>query len=58
VTAADRESALGLALERRPDLAVLDVMMPKLDGPGVTRAVRANEPTRAMPIIHRPRTRI
>ena len=32
VTATDGEEALRLALERRPDLAVVDVMTPKLDG--------------------------
>jgi len=35
--ATDGEEALRLALEEVPDLAVLDVMMPKLDGHEVTR---------------------
>ena len=49
--ATDGEQALALALERRPDLAVLDVMMPKIDGLAVTRALRENAETRAVPII-------
>jgi DNA-binding response OmpR family regulator len=47
----DGEEALQLALERTPDLAVLDVMMPKLDGFELTRRLRAEESTRRMPII-------
>jgi len=49
--AVDGEQALALALERRPDLAVLDVMMPKLTGYEVTRGIRASEATSRMPVI-------
>lgn len=49
--AADGEEALRLALERNPDLAVLDVMMPKLTGYEVTRRIRATEATSRMPVI-------
>ncbi len=51
LAAADGQSALDLALERTPDLAVLDVMMPRLDGYELTRRLRGHEPTRSMPII-------
>ena len=51
VGTADGESALAVALEQNPDLALLDVTMPKLDGYEVTERLRANEATRAMPII-------
>jgi DNA-binding response OmpR family regulator len=51
VTAADGEAALELALARPPDLALLDVMMPRLDGVEVVRRLRANETTRSIPII-------
>ena len=47
----DGEEALRLALEHTPDLAVLDVMMPKMDGFEVTRRLRAEEATKRMPII-------
>ena len=47
----DGEEALRVAREALPDLAVLDVMMPKLDGFEVTRAIRADGTTKAMPII-------
>jgi DNA-binding response OmpR family regulator len=51
VAARDGEEALRLALERVPDLAVLDVMMPKLDGYEVTTRLRQNRATRRMPVI-------
>jgi len=45
------EEALRLALDRQPDLAVLDVMMPKLDGYEVTTRLRQNQATHRMPVI-------
>ena len=51
VAASDGEQALQLALAQPPDLAVLDVMMPKLDGYEVTTRLRQDERTRRMPII-------
>jgi len=51
VVARDGEEALALALERVPALAVLDVMMPKLDGYEVTRRLRSEDATRGMPVI-------
>jgi DNA-binding response OmpR family regulator len=51
VTAADGEHALSLALEHSPDLAVLDVMMPRLDGYELTRRLRQHETTKSMPVI-------
>jgi two-component system response regulator MtrA len=41
ITAADGEEAVELALERRPDVCLIDVMMPRLDGFEVTERVRA-----------------
>jgi DNA-binding response OmpR family regulator len=49
--ARDGEEALELAREAKPDLAVIDVTMPKLDGFELTRRLRAEEVTRRMPII-------
>lgn len=51
VEAVDGEEALALALDLVPDLAVLDVMMPKLDGLEVTRRLRQHEQTRDVPVI-------
>jgi DNA-binding response OmpR family regulator len=51
VVANDGEEALRLAEEREPDLAILDVMMPRVDGYEVTRRLRAHESTARMPVI-------
>jgi DNA-binding response OmpR family regulator len=51
LSAPDGETALDLALARTPDLALLDVMMPRLDGYEVTRRLREHAPTREIPII-------
>jgi DNA-binding response OmpR family regulator len=51
VAAGDGEQALAAALERAPDLALLDVMMPKLDGYEVTERLRQQEATRHLPVI-------
>jgi DNA-binding response OmpR family regulator len=51
LAASDGEEALQLATEQSPDLAVLDVMMPKLDGYEVTSRLRQREETRDVPVI-------
>ena len=43
--AADGYEALRLAEEERPDLVVLDIMLPGLDGLGVMRRLREHERT-------------
>jgi len=51
VVAADGEEALRLAAERTPDLAVLDVMMPRVNGYDVVRRLRADAATRGVKVI-------
>ncbi len=51
VTAADGEEAFAVALERQPNLAILDVMMPKLDGYELTKKLREEEATRSIPVV-------
>ena len=51
VTAPDGARALEMARQLQPDLVVSDVMMPNLDGFGLLRALRAEERTRALPVI-------
>jgi DNA-binding response OmpR family regulator len=51
LTAGDGEQALASAREHRPALAVLDVMMPKLTGYDVVKAMRAEEGTSRIPVI-------
>lgn len=43
IEASDGEEALDLARERRPDVVVLDVMMPAMSGWEVCRAIRDDE---------------
>ena len=51
LTAADGETALHMLRRERPDLVILDLMMPNLDGWEVTRIVRADKGLAATPII-------
>lgn len=51
VQANDGEEALRLVKELHPDLAVLDLMMPKLNGYEVIREIRRDEETKAIPVI-------
>jgi DNA-binding response OmpR family regulator len=51
IQARDGEEALERAMNELPDLAVLDVMMPKVDGFELTRRLRAEAVTSRMPII-------
>jgi DNA-binding response OmpR family regulator len=49
--ARDGQQALQTAREERPDLCVLDVMMPKLNGLEVLMQLRRDPDTAAMPVI-------
>lgn len=51
VTAADGASALAIAAERPPDIAILDLEMPGLSGYEVARRLRAHPATRTMPLL-------
>ena len=51
IGAEDGQDALERAREQVPDLMVLDVMMPRLDGYELTRRLRAEESLRSVPVI-------
>lgn len=51
ITAADGEQALALATERLPDAAILDGLMPGLNGEEVCARIRADARTAAIPVI-------
>jgi len=51
ITAGDGEQALLIGSARVPDLIVLDMLLPKLGGPEVLRALRQNPVTSAIPVI-------
>ena len=51
VTATDGRTALDLVETEEPDLILLDVMMPDLDGYAVCSSLRANDDTAVLPVI-------
>jgi signal transduction histidine kinase/DNA-binding response OmpR family regulator len=48
---ADGQAALEAARRRRPDLVLTDVMMPRLDGFGLLRALRGDADLRDVPVV-------
>ncbi len=52
ITAHDGVEALDKAFEHRPDLILLDIMMPKMDGNEVRRRLLKDERTKDIPIVH------
>ncbi len=51
ITARDGEEGLAVARERQPDLILLDIMMPKMDGIEVCRRLKDDPSLPFMPII-------
>lgn len=49
--AVDGQEAYNKAVELKPDLIVLDIMMPKIDGIEVAHMIRAHEDIKSTPII-------
>lgn len=50
-TAEDGEQALAVVVENPPDLILLDIMMPKLDGYEVCRRLKSDERTILIPVV-------
>jgi len=50
-TASDGEAGLALAKEFKPDLVLLDLILPKKDGFSVLKEMRADEELKYMPVI-------
>ena len=51
IAVADGEAALAAACEHNPDLVLADVMMPRLDGFGLLKALRKHPRTRDVPVV-------
>ncbi len=51
VTAGDGLSALAAVADEQPDLILLDIMLPRMDGYNICQVVRRNSAFRDMPII-------
>lgn len=51
VSAGDGDQAVRLAREHMPALILLDVMLPKMSGPDVLRALKSDPATAAIPVM-------
>ena len=51
VTAGDGEEGLQKVANDRPDIILLDVMMPRMDGVEVVRRLKGDDATAAIPVI-------
>lgn len=51
VTAFDGLDAVSKIRDERPDLVLMDIMMPVIDGVEVTRQIKADETTKDIPVI-------
>jgi two-component system cell cycle response regulator DivK len=51
IEAADGEQAVAAAVSQRPDLILMDLVMPVLDGFGAVRQVREHEELRGVPVV-------
>jgi CheY-like chemotaxis protein len=51
VTAADGEQAVKIAAQTNPDIILMDIGMPELDGLGAARKIRENEALQTVPLI-------
>jgi CheY-like chemotaxis protein len=51
ISASDGEEALRVAREKLPDLILLDMLLPKMSGPDVLKALKQDVLTKAIPVI-------
>src|SRR5687768_1354528 len=51
VTASNGEDAISVATQTNPNLILMDINLPTLDGLGATRRIRENEALRDVPVI-------
>jgi two-component system, cell cycle response regulator DivK len=49
--AVDGQQGIDMALSERPDLILMDMSLPVIDGWEATRRIRANDATRGIPVI-------
>jgi CheY-like chemotaxis protein len=50
-SAGDGDQVLPLALQHSPDLILLDIMLPKMSGPDVLKALKNDPATAAIPVM-------
>jgi two-component system alkaline phosphatase synthesis response regulator PhoP len=49
--ASDGDQAVDMARREKPDLILMDIMMPKLDGIGACNIIKSNPDTRTIPVV-------
>ena len=51
IEANDGKEAVNMAINEKPDLILMDILMPKMDGLTACYAIKANEATKEIPVI-------
>ena len=51
ISATDAESGLTLARDRQPNLILMDIQLPRMDGLEATALLKRDDATRAIPVI-------
>jgi two-component system cell cycle response regulator DivK len=51
ITAVDGQQGIDMAVSERPDLILMDMSLPVIDGWEATRRLKANDATRGIPVI-------
>jgi CheY-like chemotaxis protein len=51
MAAADGQTGIDIAQDEHPDLILMDLMLPVLDGMAATRSLKSDPRTRAIPVI-------
>jgi two-component system cell cycle response regulator DivK len=51
LSAADAEAGLSLARDEQPNLILMDIQLPGMDGLEATRLLKSDDATRAIPVI-------
>lgn len=51
IEATDGKEGVKLAIENRPDLILMDIQLPAMDGLEATRIIKANAMTKGIPIV-------
>ncbi|SLM31351.1 Response regulator receiver [Desulfamplus magnetovallimortis] len=51
MVASNGQTALNMVVDRKPDLILLDIMMPEMDGFEVCRRLKSSDATKSIPII-------
>lgn len=51
IGASDGEEAINIARSQKPDLILMDILMPKLDGYAACHAIKMEQATQAIPVV-------